>query len=77
MPESSCRLALQINATRWWYALGMDIKFVCELVAALGSVGVPLFVALFLPFFVSKSTQQEPYLKRVAKKYSIPPLDLR
>jgi hypothetical protein len=55
----------------------MDIKFVCELVAALGSVGVPLFVVLFFSFFVSKSTQQEPYLKRVAKKYSIPPLNLR
>ena len=54
----------------------MDIKFVWELVAALGSV-TPLFVVLFLSFFVTKSTQQEPYLKRVAKKYSIPPLDLR
>jgi hypothetical protein len=54
----------------------MDIKLVYELVAALGSV-VPLFVVLFLVLFASKSKQQEPYLKRVAKKYSIPPLDLR
>ena len=54
----------------------MDMKFVCELVTALGSV-VSLFVVLFLSFFITKSTQQEPYLKRVAKKYSIPPLDLR
>jgi hypothetical protein len=54
----------------------MGIKFVCELVAALGSVA-PLFVVLFISFFVTKSTRQEPYLKRVAKKYSIPPLDLR
>jgi hypothetical protein len=54
----------------------MDIKFVCELLAALGSV-VSLFVVLFVSFFAAKSSQQEPYLKRVAKKYSIPPLDLR
>jgi hypothetical protein len=53
----------------------MDIKFVCELVAGLGSV-VPLFVVLFLVLFVPKS-QQKPYLQRVAKKYSIPPLNLR
>ena len=59
----------------------MDKKLVYELVAAFGSVCAPLFVALFLPFFVlfvrPKSTQQKPYLKRVAKKYSIPLLDLR
>jgi hypothetical protein len=54
----------------------MDVKVVCELVAGLGSV-VSVFVVLFLSFFVTKSTQQKPYLQRVAKKYSIPPLDLR
>jgi hypothetical protein len=54
----------------------MGIKFVCEQVAALGSV-IPLFTVLFLLFVVPKYTQQEPYLKRVAKKYSIPPLNLR
>jgi hypothetical protein len=54
----------------------MDIKVVWELVAAVGSL-VPVFVVLFLLFSVTKSTQQAPYLKRVAKKYSVPPLDLR
>jgi hypothetical protein len=56
--------------------LAVDIKFAWELVAALGST-VSLFVVLFLSFFVSKSAQQKPYLQRVAKKYSIPPLNLR
>jgi hypothetical protein len=37
-------------------------------------MGLPLFVALF---FRPKPAQQKPYLQRVAKKYSIPPLDLR
>ncbi len=55
----------------------MDIKFVCELVAALGTVGTPIFIVMFLVFSGRKFAQQEPYLKRVAKKYSIPPLDLR
>jgi ABC-type amino acid transport system permease subunit len=42
------------------------------------SVGTPIFVVMFLLFFVvPKFAQQKPYLKRVAKKYSIPPLDLR
>ncbi len=54
----------------------MDRKLVLELVASLGSV-VPLFVVLFLVLFAPKSAQQKPYLKRVAKKYSIPPLNLR
>jgi hypothetical protein len=38
---------------------------------------LPLFVAIFLPIFAYKVTRKEPYLKRVAKKYSISPLDLR
>ena len=54
----------------------MDTKVVWELVAGLGSV-LPLFVVLFLVVFAPKPTQQQPYLKRVAKKYSIPPLNLR
>jgi hypothetical protein len=53
----------------------MDMKFVCELLAGLGSV-LPLFTVLFLVFVAPKSTQK-PYLQRVAKKYSIPPLNLR
>jgi hypothetical protein len=56
----------------------MDRKFVWELVAAVGSVGTPIFVVLFLVLLVRpKFARQEPYLKRVAKKYSIPPLNLR
>jgi hypothetical protein len=54
----------------------MDMKFVCELLAGLGSV-LPLFTVLFLVFVAPKSAQQKPYLQRVAKKYSIPPLNLR
>jgi hypothetical protein len=54
----------------------MERKLVFELVAGVGSV-VPLFVVLFLVLFIPKSRQQKPYLKRVAKKYSIPPIDLR
>ena len=44
-------------------------------------VWVAIFVALFVPLFVAlfmrSSARKKPYLKCVAKKYSIPPLDLR
>ena len=40
-------------------------------------VWLPVFVAIFVPLIVHRSTRKEPYLKRVARKYSIPPLDLR
>ena len=36
-----------------------------------------IFVVIFVPLFAHRSARKEPYLKRVAKKYSIPPLDLR
>ena len=49
-----------------------------ELGLAAATVGTPIFVVMFLVLFARpKSAQQEPYLKRVAKKYSIRPLDLR
>jgi hypothetical protein len=35
------------------------------------------FVVIFLPLFRKKSERQEDYLKRAARKYSVPPLDLR
>jgi hypothetical protein len=44
------------------------------------AVLVPIFTAfvvIFLPLFMKKSDRQEDYLKRVARKYSVPPLNLR
>lgn len=35
------------------------------------------FVVIFLPLFTQKSARRQHYLKRVAKKYSVPPLNLR
>ena len=54
-------------------------KFTLELVSGAG-IFIPIFVAVFLPIFCVlfiRKPRQEPYLKRVARKYSIPPLDLR
>ena len=48
-----------------------------ELGLAATLVGTPIFVVFLLLFAMPKFAQQQPYLKRVAKKYSIPPLDLR
>jgi hypothetical protein len=48
-----------------------------ELIAVLGSLA-SMFITIFAGIAVAlKSEQPEPYLKRVAKKYSIRPLDLR
>jgi len=46
-----------------------------ELTLAAMLVGPPIFIVLFLLLIVRP--KQEPYLRRVAKKYSIPPLNLR
>jgi hypothetical protein len=35
------------------------------------------FVVIFLPLFIQKSARREEYLKRAARKYSVPPLNLR
>jgi hypothetical protein len=35
------------------------------------------FILFFVLFLVPRSARQKPYLQRVAKKYSIRPLDLR
>ena len=51
-------------------------RFLLELASQVG-IWISIFVAVFVPVFVASSTRKEPYLKRVAKKYSIPPLDLR
>ncbi len=50
-----------------------------DLLAKLGlavAIVTSIFVSLFIVLFGGPK-QQEPYLKRVAKKYSIPPLNLR
>jgi hypothetical protein len=47
-----------------------------ELASQVG-IWVPIFVVFFILFFVPKAAQKQPYLKRVAKKYSIRPFDLR
>ena len=51
-------------------------RFALELAAEAGGL-VAIFVAIFVPIFVCRSTRKEPYLKLVARKYSIPPLGLR
>ena len=51
-------------------------RFVIYLAILVGS-WVPIFVAIFVPIFAHRSMRKEHYLKRVARKYSIPPLDLR
>jgi hypothetical protein len=51
----------------------MKLSVIVAIVAGLSSV----MVCLLLVFLAFASPQREPYLKRVAKKYSIPPLNLR
>jgi hypothetical protein len=49
-----------------------------ELGLAAASAGTPIFVVMFVLLFAGpKFAQQEPYLKRVAKKYSMSALNLR
>ena len=38
---------------------------------------VTAIVVALLPLFTQKSAQRSSYLKRVARKYSVPPLNLR
>ena len=53
---------------------GMDKR---TLIAILVAVLTPIFVALIVVFFATRKPSEPHYFKRVAKKYSIPPLDLR
>jgi hypothetical protein len=57
----------------------MDLRM--NLIAELGlaaAMVTPMFVVLFIVLFAApKYAKQKPYLQRVAKKYSIPPLNLR
>jgi len=47
------------------------------LVATFAGVATALLVAILSAFMGAESARREPYLKRVARKYSISPLDLR
>lgn len=50
-------------------------------IASQAGIWIPIFaaifIAIFVPLLVRRAPRKEDYLKRVAKKYSIPPLDLR
>jgi hypothetical protein len=57
------------------------VKTLTHELALAAAIWAPMFVAVFLPifaaFFLRRSAHKQPYLKRVARKYSIPPLNLR
>jgi hypothetical protein len=60
------------------YTRSVDMLLRARDIGIAVAIFVPIFTAMFLVCVVApKSAQREPYLKRVAKKYSIPPLDLR
>jgi len=54
----------------------MDRHTLLEILAAAG-FWLPFYVAIFLAIFAHRHPPRENYLKRVARKYSISPLNLR